>query len=368
MLVMRGMKDILLITLYMFMTIVRAMQPGGVRKLVAENIVLRQQLITMRRRQKRSPRLGLMDRFIFGYLASMINPNRLTKVSITIKPATILKFHKALIKRKYRLLYSSKPTLKPGPKGPSKEVIDLIIEMKRRNPRFGYRRIAMQISYVLNIDIDKDVVRRVLQKHCFKNHGNEGPSWLSLFGQMKDSLWSIDLFRCESIMLKSHWVMVVMDQFTRRVIGFAVHAGVVDGVVLCCMFNKIISNKSLPKYLSSDHDPLFKFYRWQANLRILGIKEIKTLPYIPMSHPYIERLIGTIRHEYLDQTLFWNEADLEAKLIRFMQYYNDERCHWSLRGITPNESADESKLKCLNSNNVRWMKTCNGLYELPIAV
>ena len=53
---------------------------------------------------------------------------------------------------------------------------------------------------------------------------------------MKDSLWSIDLFRCESMLLKSHWVMVIMDQFTRRVIGFAVHAGAVDGVTLCCMF------------------------------------------------------------------------------------------------------------------------------------
>ena len=66
-----------------------------------------------------------------------------------------------------------------------------------------------------------------------------------------------------------------------------------DGVALCCMFNKIISRKSLPKYLSSDNDPLFKYYRWRSNLRVLEIKEIKTLPYVPMSHPFIERLIGT---------------------------------------------------------------------------
>ncbi len=70
MLVMRGMKDILLITLYMFMTIVRAMQPGGVRKLVAENIVLRQQLITMRRRQKISLEIrfnGSIDFWLFSF-------------------------------------------------------------------------------------------------------------------------------------------------------------------------------------------------------------------------------------------------------------------------------------------------------------
>ena len=65
----------------------------------------------------------------------------------------------------------------------------------------------------------------------------------------------VDLFRCESATLKSHWVMVVIDQFTRRIIGFAVHAGDCDGIAYCRMFNQIIAGKSLPKYLSSDNDP-----------------------------------------------------------------------------------------------------------------
>ena len=95
---------------------------------------------------------------------------------------------------------------------------------------------------------------------------------------MKDSLWSIDLFRTESIHLKSHWVMVIMDQLTRRIIGFVVHPDQISGMDLCCLFNKIISQKNIPKFLSSDNDPLFQFYRWQANLRILGIEEIKTVP------------------------------------------------------------------------------------------
>jgi hypothetical protein len=52
--------------------------------------------------------------------------------------------------------------------------------------------------------------------------------------------------------------------------------------------------------LSSDHDPLYRFHQWQANLRILAVKEIKTVPYVPLSHPFVERLIGTIRRECLD--------------------------------------------------------------------
>ena len=91
---------------------------------------------------------------------------------------------------------------------------------------------------------------------------DEGPSWLTFIGHTKDSLWSVDLFRAESIHLKSHWVMVILDQFTRRIIGFVTHKGTVNGIDLCCMFNKIISLQKLPSYLSSDNDPLFTFHRW----------------------------------------------------------------------------------------------------------
>lgn len=130
---------------------------------------------------------------------------------------------------------------------------------------------------------------------------------------MKDSLWSIDLFRCESILLKSHWVLLVMDQFTRRIIGFAVHPGDVDGAALCRMFNAVIAEKTLPGYLSSDNDPLFRIDRWLADLRILDIQEIKSIPCTPTSHPFVERLIGSVRRELLDQTLFWNDLDLVKK-------------------------------------------------------
>jgi hypothetical protein len=112
-----------------------------------------------------------------------------------------------------------------------------------------------------------------------------------------------------------------MDQFTRRIIGFGVHSGIVDGVALCRLFHRAVRGHNLPKYLSSDHDPLYRFHQWEANLRILEVTEIKTVPYVPLSHPFVERLIGTIRREYLDRILFWTTADLEAKLIVFQHYY-----------------------------------------------
>jgi len=171
----------------------------------------------------------------------------------------------------------------------------------------------------------------VLEKHYRPGpDSGDGPSWLTFIGHSKDSLWSIDMFRCESILLNTHWVLVVMDQFTRRIMGFGVHAGDVDGVALCRMFNTAVSSKGVAKYLSSDNNPLYLYHQWQANLRILGVDEIKTVPYTPRSHPFIERLIGTIRPEYLDHVFFWNACDLERKLEAFRQDYNAHRVlSWS---------------------------------------
>lgn len=87
------------------------------------------------------------------------------------------------------------------------------------------------------------------------------------------------------------------------------------------MFNRAIVGEGVPRRLSSDHDPLFTFQRWQANPRVLGVEEIKTVPYLPVSHPVIERLIGTIRREYLDRMLFWNAEALDRKLADFTVYY-----------------------------------------------
>jgi transposase InsO family protein len=183
------------------------------------------------------------------------------------------------------------------------------------SPTVGHLRIAQRISHAFGVELDKDVVRRVLSKHYKpRTFGTDGPSWLAFLAQAKDSLWSVDLFRCESILLRSHWVMVVIDVFTRRLIGFGVEGGSIDGIAVCRMFNRAIAKNPMPKRISTDHDPLFRFHRWLANLRVRELEEIKSVPDAPVSHPFVERLIGTIRRELLDREFFWNASDLARKL------------------------------------------------------
>ena len=362
------MRDLVFLLVHLLTTLAKLLGPGGAKSIVADSLLMKQQLLVINRSRKRAPNISALDRFLLGFWSLFLSPHHIPRSAIIIRPSTLLRFHEALKKRKYRLLYTSRQRGKPGPKGPSQELIRVIIEMKRRNPGYGCPKIAEQIAKLFGIDINKDIVRRILAKYYYPAPDTGGgPSWLTFIGHMKDSLWSVDLFRCESILLKTHWVLVVMDQFTRRIIGFGVHAGDVDGIALCRMSNSAISTRGTPKYLSSDHDPLFTYHQWAANLRILGVDEVKSIPYTPCSHPFIERLIGTIRRDFLDQTLFWNANDLERKLTDYQAYYNLHRTHRSLDGDRPAEVAGVVTKLPIKLNKFGWQTHCQGIYQLPIA-
>ena len=94
---------------------------------------------------------------------------------------------------------------------------------------------------------------------------------------------------------------------------------------------------------------------------------MKTVSYIPVSHPFVERLIGSVRRELLDQTLFWNSHDLERKLGSFRDYFNESRVHSALGGQTPAEVSENCGRKQAGIRDYRWESHCSGLYQLPVA-
>ena len=231
------MRDLVILFIHLLTTVARLAGRGGVRSVLAESILVKHQLLILNRSRQRAPNLRLSDRLVAGWCALLVRPSRLIRSAIVLKPSTLLSLHQALRNRKYRRLFSSEGKGRPGPKGPTRELMEAVVQMKQRNPTWGCPRIAQQIAQAFDLPIDKDVVRRILARHYRPEPDSGGPSWLTFLGHLKDSLWSVDLFRCESATLRTHWVLVVMDQFTRRILGFGVHAGTVDGVALCRMFN-----------------------------------------------------------------------------------------------------------------------------------
>ena len=99
------MKDLLLPLLHLAVTAAKLCRPGGVRAVIAENLLLKQQLIVLRRSRQRAPNLRVGDRLLCGFGALFLSPGRIRKVAIGLRPSTLLTFHQALVRGKYRRLF-----------------------------------------------------------------------------------------------------------------------------------------------------------------------------------------------------------------------------------------------------------------------
>ena len=131
-------------------------RPNGKSSLMAECILLRQQLLLVKRKQCRAPNLTTLNRIVFAITIPFIKSTRLPRLSIVIAHSTLLRIHKALVERKYSMLFSNK-NRKPGPKGPSPELIKLIIEIKQKNPKYGCPRIALLASKLTDRAINENL-------------------------------------------------------------------------------------------------------------------------------------------------------------------------------------------------------------------
>ena len=157
-------------------------------------------------------------------------------------------------------------------------------------------------------------------------------------------------------------VLVVMTM-SRRIVALAVAPR--SGWRRCAKFQSSDWSPTAPAISARIISPGTDSTR-QANLRILDVEVIKTVPYVPLSHPFVERLIGTIRRECLDRTLFWTAADLDVKLHDFQRYFNGHRTHAGLGGPTREPRTGEDSARA-NVSTYRWQPHCRGLYQTPMA-
>ena len=123
------MRGIFTLFLHAIVIVIRLGRPGGFRSVVAESVLMRHQVLILNRGRKRAPNLRASDRIIAGLCTLMMGQARVLRSAIVLKPSTLLHFHKMLTKQKYRLLFSLERVRRPGPKGPTKELIDAVVEM-----------------------------------------------------------------------------------------------------------------------------------------------------------------------------------------------------------------------------------------------
>jgi len=131
------MKTLALLVILVLTTLAKRAGPGGAKAIIAESVLLKHQQLIARRSVGKTPRLTTSDRFLCGFLVLFMRPGRIRKAAIALKPATFTKFRSALLSRNYHLLFSSRKNAKPGPKGPSDDLVRVIVELKQRSAHFG---------------------------------------------------------------------------------------------------------------------------------------------------------------------------------------------------------------------------------------
>lgn len=102
-------------------------------------------------------------------------------------------------------------------------------------------------------------------------------------------------------------------------------------------------------------------------MSICNIDEIATVAGAPWSHPFVERLIGTVRREFFDRTLFWNKVDLDRKLAAYQQYFNSSRVHQGIDGRCISAKYSDANAVTVSPEKLKWRVYCNGLFKVPEA-
>ena len=142
------MRELFILIAHLLVTLAKLGTRGGLGAVAAESLAVKHQLLIMKRAQRRAPNLTSWDRLVLGVCALLVSPKRLSKMAVILKPSTLLYFHRALVKRKYRLPYSPRKRRRPGPKGPLK-----------RTHRRGYRDETTQPALRLPKDCRANIQR-----------------------------------------------------------------------------------------------------------------------------------------------------------------------------------------------------------------
>ncbi|MGB5299471.1 MAG: hypothetical protein WBN48_12150, partial [Thiogranum sp.] len=102
------MKGLLLMLAHLLTTLAKLLGPGGAKAIVADSLLMKQQLLIINRSRRRAPNLTVIDRLLLGFWTLFLSPHHIRRAAVILKPTTLLKFHDMLKRRKYRLLYTAR--------------------------------------------------------------------------------------------------------------------------------------------------------------------------------------------------------------------------------------------------------------------
>jgi putative transposase len=316
-------------------------------QLIAENALLRQQLIVLNRQVKK-PKFTPLDRLLLVSLASTLQSWK--QALLIVKPDTLLHWHR----QGYKLFWRFKSKAKKAKPKISEEAISLIQQMAKENPLWGAERIRGELLK-LSITVSKRTVRKYLQKTRPRRTPTQ--NWGIFLRNHSSQIWACDFLTITDLFFGQLYAFIIMEHSSRRIVHFGVTRHPTDEWT-AQQLREATPNDQKPKYLIRDNDRKFgPVFEQVAAAR--GIEVLKTPIAAPKANALCERLMGTLRRECLDHFFILGEAHLKRILKEYVKYYNQQRPHQGIEQQLP----EPGSTKSLSTGKVLAFPVLGGLHH-----
>ena len=327
-----------------------------------ELLLLRQQLRIVERKQARGPQIPRWQKVPLAMLAVRLkerarNGRAALEASVRLfKPATVVGWHQAIVRRKWTYQQGRKPGRPPI----DAELERWILQVARDNPGLGYEKLAGELRK-LGFQVSKTTVSTVLERHGIPpapERDRQGSSWRVFLNHYKDQFLACDFFTVETLTLQTLYVLFFLEHGTRRVhlAGCTAHPTGAWVTQQARQMTWALQDRELPmRYLIHDHDTKFTD-AFDTVFESEGV-EIVDIPYhAPNANAYAERWVRSVREECLDKVIILNERHLRRVLHEYIEYYNTRRPHQGLEQDSPT-----GMLPASQQGTVRYRKVLGGI-------
>jgi transposase InsO family protein len=311
----------MLAILHLLATFIAALRKPP-HRLEVENLFLRHQLNIALRRAPHRPRLRGSDRALIA-LMTWLSPS-LLGLSRIVRPDTILRWHRA----GFRAYWRWRSRGQPGRPRVRRELRELIRRMSNENPLWGAPRIHGEL-----LKLGFKVAESTVSKYMIRRRSPPSQSWQTFLRNHADAIAGIDLCLVPTLTFECLFVFLVVGHGRRQLLWFAVTRHPTSEW-LAQQIVEAFPWDAAPTYLVRDNDGAYGL-AFTRRVRAMGIRDRPISPRSPWQNPYVERLIGTLRRECLDQVLIFGERHLRRILTSYSLYYNETRTHLGLSKDAP---------------------------------
>ena len=296
-------------------------------------LALYHQVLILQRQLGKRPSLVPVERLALVLSGLLLGKQKLTEALMIVKPETLVGWHRAIVRRHWRLLSRKKPGRPPEI---TPEMEQSVLRIARENRWMGYGKIAGEMRKLGFVRFGRSSVARILKKHGLtpERQHSFGLGWLQFLCHYGRFIWASDFCTVTTATLTTYYVVFFLEIGTRRIIHWNVSTSPDEAWVAQQFRNLSVVNDDVPRYLIHDRDSKYTQYA-DSLLEGAGTKAIRLPVRSPDLNAYAERWIRSLRQECLDRIIILNEAHLRWVLREYVRYYNERRPHQSLQHLPP---------------------------------